>query len=79
MNPFVAIDAQQAVPDRFALVLAASARSRALRAGAEPRVEPKRQATEELALEEIATGAISQEELLPFLPPPAPKRLARPH
>ena len=78
MKPFVAIDAQQAVPDRFALVLAASARSRALRAGAKPRVEAELQAPEELALEEIATGAISQEELLPFLPAPAPKRLARP-
>ena len=79
MNPFVAIDAQQAVPDRFAQVLAASARSRALKAGAEPRVEPQRQATEEVALEEIATGAISQEELRPFLPAPACRRLARPH
>lgn len=79
MNPFVAIDAQQAVPDRFALVLAASARSRALKAGAEPRVKPQRQATEEVALEEIATGAISQEELRPFLPALACRRLARPH
>ncbi|NDW01430.1 DNA-directed RNA polymerase subunit omega [Salipiger sp. PrR002] len=79
MNPFVAIDAQQAVPDRFALVLAASARSRALKAGAEPRVEPQRQAAEEVALEEIATGAISQEELRHFLPAPACRRLARPH
>ncbi|MNL48984.1 DNA-directed RNA polymerase subunit omega [compost metagenome] len=67
MDPLVVFDCQKVVPDRFALTLAAAARSRALNRGAEPRLVQPGQSTSRCALHEIAAGAFTPEELAPFL------------
>lgn len=83
MDPFVVFDCQKIVPNRFALTLAAVARSRALNRGAEPRLDRPGHNTRELALHEIASGAFTTKELAPYLlrgqrtpalPAPAPLR-----
>lgn len=68
MDPLVVFDCQKVVPNRFALILAAAARSRALNRGAEPRVNPHGAGVSEMALHEIASGAFTRDELAPFLP-----------
>lgn len=67
MDPFVVFDCQQVVPDRFALALAAAARSRALLRGAQPRLAGSGKGATEVALQEIAGGAFNRTELAPFL------------
>ncbi|WP_417418733.1 DNA-directed RNA polymerase subunit omega [Hoeflea sp.] len=67
MDPLVVFDCEKVLPNRFALVLAAAARSRALNRGAEPRLEVQGRNTSDLALQEIARGAFSKDELAPFL------------
>jgi len=67
MNPMIVFDAQEVVPDAFALALAAAARTRALRRGAEPRVDAEVAPGPYLALSEIAAGAFITEDLAPFL------------
>lgn len=79
MNPLVALDCQAAMPDRFGLVLAAAARTRALCEGAPPRLDDVPDSAVDTALSEIAAGAFALEELSPFLPPPEPRRLAKPN
>lgn len=71
MDPNVVFDCQRVVPNRFALALAAAARSRALNRGAQPRLDLPASDMRELALQEIATGALSPEKLALFLPGPA--------
>jgi|SRR5690606_6640251 len=68
MDPLVVFDCQNVLPDRFALTLAAAARSRALNRGAEPRIDKPGAGASDLALREIAAGAFTREELAPFLP-----------
>src|SRR4028119_2205355 len=68
MDPLIVIDAKKVVPDPFALVMAAAARARALRHGAEPRASVPVEPAPDLALSEIASGAFAAEELAPFLP-----------
>lgn len=68
MDPFVVMECQKVLPNRFGLTLAAAARSRALRRGAEPRLAVSHEGTTELALQEIAAGVFTPEELTPFLP-----------
>jgi DNA-directed RNA polymerase subunit omega len=68
MNPLIVFDARKVVPDPFALTLAAAARARALRQGAEPRVVAGVDPGPHLALSEIAAEAFDDEELAPFLP-----------
>lgn len=79
MDPFVVLDCDRIVPNRFALALAAAARSRALNHGAEPRLVKPSASTSELALNEIAEGCFTPAELELFLggtqaalPPPLP-------
>ncbi|WP_084637927.1 DNA-directed RNA polymerase subunit omega [Paracoccus sp. J55] len=79
MNPLLPVDCQAAMPDRFGLVLAAAARTRALREGAAPRLGDASNSATETALAEIAAGAFAPEELSPFLPPSEPRRLAKPN
>lgn len=79
MNPLRVLDCQRVLPDRFGLVLAAAARTRALREGAPPQLDDAPDSETETALCEIAAGLFSLEELSAFLPPAAPKRLAKPH
>lgn len=67
MDPFVVFDCQQIVPNRFALTLAAAARSRALLCGARPRLTRSGGKATEVALQEIAGHAFSRQELAPFL------------
>jgi DNA-directed RNA polymerase subunit omega len=68
MDPHVVFDCQKVVPNRFALTLAAAARSRALARGAEPRLDAADRCVGELALHEIAAGVFCERELAPFLP-----------
>jgi DNA-directed RNA polymerase subunit omega len=67
MDPLVVFDCQQVVPNRFALTLAAAARSRALLCGARPRLTRSGGKATEVALQEIAGHAFSRQELAPFL------------
>lgn len=67
MDPFIVFDCHQVVPDRFALVLAAAARSRALLCGAQPRLARSGNRATDVALQEIAGGQFSRDELAPFL------------
>lgn len=68
MDPHVVFDCQKVVPNRFALTLAAAARSRALARGAEPRLDAADRCVGELSLHEIAAGVFCERELAPFLP-----------
>jgi DNA-directed RNA polymerase subunit omega len=81
MDPHVVFDCQKVLPNRFALTLAAAARSRALRRGADPMLDIVDASTSDLALHEIAAGVFTRNELAaflpgesgrPFLPPPDP-------
>ncbi|ARO29310.1 hypothetical protein NXC14_CH01323 [Rhizobium sp. NXC14] len=67
MDPHVVFDCQNILPNRFALSLAAAARTRALRRGAEPRLDPRCASASEMALQEIACGAFADDEMAPFL------------
>ncbi len=67
MNPLVVCDCATVVPNRFAIVLAAAARSRALNRGAQPRSGARAAGTCELALCEIAEDAFAPEELVELL------------
>lgn len=67
MDPLVIFDCQKVVPNRFALVLAAAARTRALNRGAEPRLSETGVYGADLALREIAGPAFTPDELAPFL------------
>ena len=84
MNPLIVFDTREVVTDPFALTLAAAARARALRQGAEPRVDADvgPGPGPDLALAEIASGAFAKEELalvlpyasrVPRLEPPKPR------
>ena len=86
MDPHVVFDCQKVLPNRFALALAAAARSRALGRGAEPRLDLDGVGAKELALHEIAAGVFDPDELVLFLPvgegrsllpPPAPGTVFR--
>lgn len=68
MDPHVVFDCQKVLPNRFALTLAAAARSRALARGAEPRLGAVNGSVSELALHEIGVSVFSEHELAPFLP-----------
>lgn len=68
MDPFVVFDCEKNLPNRFALALAAAARSRALARGAEPRLHAAGGSPRELALHEIAANVFTRGELAPFLP-----------
>lgn len=63
MDPHVVFDCLNLVPNRFALTLAAAARSRALNRGAEPRVDRRAETNSELALREFAAGVFTPGEL----------------
>lgn len=79
MNPSIVFDCEKILPNRFALAMAAAARSRALHRGAEPRLDPSDACDSELALREIAGGSFTSSELAPFLGGPAgTKRLHSP-
>jgi DNA-directed RNA polymerase subunit omega len=80
MDPFVVFDGAKVLPNRFALTLAAAARSRALQRGARPRSDEPAASPSGVALHEIAAGAFTPAELALFLveqkgthlvPPPA--------
>ncbi|MBB3353814.1 DNA-directed RNA polymerase subunit omega [Rhizobium lentis] len=85
MDPHIVFDCQNILPNRFALSLAAAARTRALRRGAKPRLDPRCASASEMALQEIACGAFADDEMAPFLfasqagacflPPPAPTKI----
>ena len=68
MDPSVVFDCERVLPNRFAMTLAAAARSRALKRGHPPRLDRPATSTVDLALHEIAAGAFTKEELGPFLP-----------
>lgn len=68
MNPLIVFDTREVVTDPFVLTLAAAARARALRQGAEPRVDADVGPGPDLALAEIASGAFAKEELALVLP-----------
>jgi DNA-directed RNA polymerase subunit omega len=63
MDPFVVFDCAKVLPNRFALVLAAAARSQALHRGAQPRSDKETNSAIDLALNEIAAGAFTPAEL----------------
>jgi DNA-directed RNA polymerase subunit omega len=58
MLPAITMDCQRAVPNRFALVLLAAARIRALMRGDAPRVPQNADPPLQVALREIAAGVI---------------------
>jgi DNA-directed RNA polymerase subunit K/omega len=66
MDPHAVFDCQKVLPNRFALTLAAAARSRALARGAEPRPNVADRGVSELALREIAGGVLGERGLEPF-------------
>ncbi|WP_235925442.1 DNA-directed RNA polymerase subunit omega [Brucella pseudintermedia] len=63
MDPHIVFDCEKVLPNRFALTLAAAARSRALNRGAEPRLDIDDASVSDLALHEIAAGVFTREEL----------------
>jgi DNA-directed RNA polymerase subunit omega len=67
MDAHVVLDCHKVLPNRFALTLAAAARTRALSRGAEPRLDMDDASLSDLALHEIAAGVFTQNELVPFL------------
>jgi DNA-directed RNA polymerase subunit omega len=67
MDPLAVFDCQRFVPNRFALVLAAAARGRALRRGVAPRITAATDCAAVIALQEIAAGAVTAEEIDQFL------------
>jgi DNA-directed RNA polymerase subunit omega len=79
MDPFVVFDCAKVLPNRFALTLAAAARSRALHTGAQPRSDRPAASASELALHEIGEGAFTLAELGLYLEGPGgPWLLPRP-
>jgi DNA-directed RNA polymerase subunit omega len=56
MDPLVVFACEKVLPNRFALALAATARSRALNRGAELRLDRPIASVPEFALREIAEG-----------------------
>ncbi len=80
MDPLVVLDCQKVLPDRFALTLAAAARSRALLQGAGAMLDMPGASPAELALHEIAAGLLTRDEIAAIppeagraaLPPPGP-------
>jgi DNA-directed RNA polymerase subunit omega len=65
VDPFVVFDCEKVLRNRFALTVVAAARSRALKTGSAPRL--KRPTTDilDLALQEIAAGVFTRDELDP--------------
>jgi DNA-directed RNA polymerase subunit omega len=61
MEPFLSIDCQRYVPNRFTLVHFLASRVRALNRGAEPRL-PQARSNVELAMKETASGAFAAAE-----------------
>lgn len=78
MDPSVVFDCERVLPNRFALTLAAAARSRALNRGHPARLARPAASTVDLALHEIAANAFTEEELAPFLPSQDGARLLPP-
>jgi DNA-directed RNA polymerase subunit omega len=78
MDPHVVFDCQKVLPNRFALTLAAAARSRALSRGAEPRLDRDHAGASDLALHEIAAGMFTAKELVAFLPAEGGRRTLPP-
>lgn len=70
MDPNVVFDCLKVLPNRFALTLAAAARSRALNRGAEPRIDRHAETYSELALREFAAGVFTPGELSALLSGP---------
>ena len=62
MNPLILDDCQKVLPNPFLLAIAAAARARALRHGAEPKVSCGTPPPIELALQEIAAGLLAEGE-----------------
>ncbi|MBZ9822835.1 DNA-directed RNA polymerase subunit omega, partial [Mesorhizobium sp. CA4] len=79
MDSLVVFDCAQVIPNRFALTLAAAARSRALHRGAEPRSNRPAASASDLALHEIAEGAFTPAELGLFLEGESAPRLLLAH
>ncbi|WP_440802038.1 DNA-directed RNA polymerase subunit omega [Paracoccus sp. 22332] len=77
MDPFVALECQAVMPDRFGLVLAAAARARSLREDARAGLDDVDENAVDTALRDIALGVLGPDELRPFLPPSQPLRLAK--
>ncbi|MBX4871083.1 DNA-directed RNA polymerase subunit omega [Rhizobium bangladeshense] len=76
MDPLIVFDCERVLANRFALAVAAAARSRSLNRGAEPRLEVPGVAASELALKEIAQNSFAQDELALFvIEPEEAKRL----
>lgn len=67
MDPSVVFDCERVLPNRFALTLAAAARSRALNRGDPARIARPAAGAVDLALHEIAADVFTEEELAPFL------------
>jgi DNA-directed RNA polymerase subunit omega len=67
MNPMIMQDCQKVLPNPFQLALAAAARARALRRGAEPKVLGGVLSPTDLALQEIAADLLTEEDF-EFLP-----------
>lgn len=77
MNALAVFDCLRVVPDRYALVAAAAARAHALRRGQTPRIATTTASAPLTALQEIAAGAITAEEIRQFLS--SPPDLSSPH
>ncbi|MDF0698743.1 DNA-directed RNA polymerase subunit omega [Rhizobium sp. MC63] len=78
MDPLIVFDCKRVLANRFALAVAAAARSRSLNRGAEPRFEMPRATASVIALNEIAQSSFLPGELALFLIEPAEaKRILR--
>jgi DNA-directed RNA polymerase subunit omega len=77
MDPLIVFDCERVLANRFALAVAAAARSRSLNRGAEPRLEMPCATASEIALREIAQGSFLPDELAPFLIEPAVAKPSR--
>ncbi|MBX5088271.1 DNA-directed RNA polymerase subunit omega [Rhizobium lentis] len=77
MDPLVVFDCERVLANRFALAVAAAARSRSLNRGAEPRLEVRGVAASELALKEIAQNSFAPDELALFVIEPAEAKPSR--
>ena len=63
MDPFVIFDCEKVLRNRFALTVVAAARSRALKTGSAPLLKRPTTDVVDLALQEIAAGVFTRDEL----------------
>lgn len=74
MDPFIVFHCEKVLPDHLAIALAAAARTRALKRGGDDLLDRVTTDIVDFALEEIASGVFSKDDLRPVLRSPEASR-----